>query len=112
VNTIRIISQRIVLTIVCLLASYTESTAQTYKSYYEYNYSYYVRTACRESGQNYGYYYAILCANNLIDYIKKEEIRQAQLDLMKSETDLNNEMTKRVKNRYYRRTKYGKKETR
>jgi hypothetical protein len=85
------------------LLGYTESKAQTYQQYYEYNYSYEVRTACRDNGYKYGFYYAIVCADNLIEEQRQEEMRLAQLELLRSETELNITKSKRIKDSYHRR---------
>jgi len=87
---------KILLTII-LAAIATESSAQSAKSYFEYNYSYEVRTACRElagRGRQANYNRSISCANNLVAAKAKAKSDKAWNDYLRSAQMLNEKLAR------------------
>jgi len=85
--------------VIFMLGGIIDAHAMSDKSRFENTYSYQVRNICRDIGTTYGYGYAIQCANRVLENQRREELRISTLELMRSETELNDQITKDLKRR-------------
>lgn len=91
----------IIWTIIYLAGGVIDGHATTPYANFEYGpYPYWVRTECRElacGDDGIDYARAMRCAENTMRLIREEELRKAQVDFLQSETELNRELTRKVK---------------
>jgi len=80
--------------IVFIFGAYIDGHAMSDKSFFENTYSYPTRNMCRSIGTQYGFKYAIQCARLVEENNRREENRQAQLDLTRSLTLLVEQITR------------------
>ncbi len=84
----------IAITIMFILGAYVDGHADSYKTQFEYNYSYEVRNSCRHhagTGRHTDFSKAVKCADELVVEIKKEEDRNVWNGYLRSATRLNNQ---------------------
>ena len=87
--------------ILYILASYVEALPATYE--YRFNYGgfpYWIRSECREIARYGGrvdYKRAFQCSKNTVELLRREEMRKAQLENIKANTKLANQLTKRLR---------------
>lgn len=82
--------------------AYTEGHAQSARTFYENNFSYTTRNACRDAagrGRHADYAKAIACAIEYEKMLARQRGEQAYQDWLKSSADLNRELTKELKRR-------------
>jgi len=65
----------------------TAAQATSLRTQFEYNYPSNVRHQCRQVGKDYGYLYAIQCAETVLENRRIEEVRQSQLALNQAKID-------------------------
>jgi len=81
----------------------TVAQATSLRTQFEYNYPSNVRHQCRQVGKDYGYLYAIQCAETVLENRRIEEVRQSQLALNQAKIDYLEDNNHRHRGRRIRR---------